>query len=69
MNGRVMDEVHRICRALLQGMDDIEAMQFLNDPEPDSIGVNPETYLMKIAVPTLARMADLHEKSKDVSSH
>jgi len=50
-------------------MDDIEAMQFLNDPEPDSIGVNPETYLMKIAVPTLARMADLHEKSKDVSSH
>jgi len=40
-----MDEVHRICRALLQGMDDIEAMQFLNDPEPDSIGVNPETYL------------------------
>jgi len=41
-DGRVMDGMHRICKALLQGMDDIEAVRFVNDPEPDYVGVKPD---------------------------
>jgi hypothetical protein len=41
-DGRVMDGMHRISKALLQGMDDIEAVRFVNDPEPDYIGVYPD---------------------------
>jgi hypothetical protein len=41
-DGGVMDGMHRICKALLQGLDRIEAVRFLNDPEPDYIGVHPD---------------------------
>ena len=41
-NGRVMDGMHRVCKALLQGLDDVEAVRFLADPEPDYIGVRPD---------------------------
>ena len=41
-DGRVMDGMHRICKALLVGLDEIEAVRFLHDPEPDYIGVNPD---------------------------
>jgi hypothetical protein len=41
-DGRVMDGMHRICKALLQGLDHIEAVRFLRDPEPDFIGVHPD---------------------------
>jgi hypothetical protein len=41
-DGRVMDGMHRICKALLQGLDDIEAVRFVEDPEPDYIGVHPD---------------------------
>lgn len=41
-DGRVMDGMHRICKALLQGLEDIEAVRFVNDPEPDYIGVHPD---------------------------
>ena len=41
-DGRVMDGMHRICKALLEGKDDIEAVRFVNDPEPDYIGVKPD---------------------------
>jgi hypothetical protein len=41
-DGRVMDGMHRICKALLQGMDEIEAVRFVNDPEPDYMGMNPD---------------------------
>jgi hypothetical protein len=40
-DGRVMDGMHRICKALLMGMSEIEAVRFLQDPEPDFIGVDP----------------------------
>jgi hypothetical protein len=40
-DGRVMDGMHRICKALLQGMDDIEAVRLVTHPEPDYIVVNP----------------------------
>jgi hypothetical protein len=41
-DGRVMDGMHRVCKALLQGLDRIEAVRFLHDPEPDYIGVHPD---------------------------
>ncbi len=41
-DGRVMDGMHRICKALLMGQSEIEAVRFLHDPEPDYIGVNPD---------------------------
>ena len=41
-DGRVMDGMHRVCKALLEGHDEIEAVRFVQDPEPDYIGVQPE---------------------------
>jgi hypothetical protein len=41
-DGRVMDGMHRICKALLLGQDHIEAVRFRQDPEPDHIGVDPD---------------------------
>jgi hypothetical protein len=41
-DGRVMDGMHRICKALLLGLDSIEAVRFPRDPEPDHIGVQPD---------------------------
>ena len=36
-----MDGMHRICKALLEGRDEIEAVRFVQDPEPDCVGVQP----------------------------
>jgi hypothetical protein len=41
-DGRVMDGMHRVCKALLEGLSDIEAARFIEDPEPDYIGVDPD---------------------------
>ena len=41
-DGRVMDGMHRVCKALLEGLSDIEAVRFIDDPEPDYIGVDPD---------------------------
>jgi hypothetical protein len=41
-DGRVMDGMHRVCKALLLGHADIEAVQFAQDPEPDYLGVHPD---------------------------
>ena len=41
-DGRVMDGMHRICKALLEGRSDIEAVRFIHDPEPDYVGVDPD---------------------------
>ena len=41
-DGRVMDGMHRICKALLEGRGEIEAVRFVDDPEPDYIGVQPD---------------------------
>jgi len=40
-DGRVMDGMHRVCKALLEGLRDIEAVRFIEDPEPDYVGVHP----------------------------
>lgn len=37
----VMDGMHRICKAVLEGRDEIEAVRFVQDPEPGYIGVQP----------------------------
>ncbi|HTW79200.1 MAG TPA: hypothetical protein VME23_06650 [Terracidiphilus sp.] len=41
-DGRVMDGMHRLCKALIQDLDEIEAVRFSVDPEPDYIGVQPD---------------------------
>jgi hypothetical protein len=41
-DGRVMDGMHRVGKALLHGQEDIEAVRFVRDPLPDYVGVDPE---------------------------
>ena len=41
-DGRVMDGMHRVCKALLEGRKTILVMQFNKDIPPDYINVNPE---------------------------
>lgn len=42
-NGRVMDGMHRVCKALMKGLSQISAMQFSEDPEPDYVDCNPDS--------------------------
>ena len=37
--GRVMDGMHRVCKALISGLNTIKAVQLLLMPEPDFVGV------------------------------
>ena len=37
-----MDGMYRICKALLEGLSDIEAVRFIHDPEPDYVGIHPD---------------------------
>ena len=39
-DGRVVDGMHRVARAYLEGRDTIEAVQFDVDPEPDYVDVH-----------------------------
>ena len=39
--GRVMDGMHRVAKALMEGRLEIEALRFEQDPEPDHIGRKP----------------------------
>lgn len=41
-NGRVMDGMHRVCRALIEGRSTILAVRFDMDPNPDYIDVSPD---------------------------
>ena len=40
--GRVMDGMHRICKALLQDISEIDAVQFLEDPPPAYVNCQPK---------------------------
>lgn len=40
--GRVMDGMHRVAKAVLQGRSHIMAVRFARTPEPDYVGVNPD---------------------------
>jgi len=39
--GRVMDGMHRVCKALIEGRKTIRAVQFMADPAPDYVDVDP----------------------------
>jgi hypothetical protein len=41
-DGRVMDGMHRVCKALLRDDESIEAVRFVDDPTPDFVGVHPD---------------------------
>ncbi len=41
MDGRVMDGMHRVAKALVQGRTTIAAKRFAVDPEPDHRNCNP----------------------------
>lgn len=41
-NGRVMDGMHRICKAVINGIEKIPAVQFVEDPKPDYINRDPD---------------------------
>ena len=41
-DGRVMDGMHRVLRALNEGATHIKAVRFRVDPEPDYVGVEPD---------------------------
>ena len=41
-SGAVMDGMHRVAKAALQGQRGIEAVQFDEDPEPDHVGLGPD---------------------------
>jgi hypothetical protein len=41
-DGRVMDGMHRACKALIEGRETIRAVRFDVDPEPDYVGVDPD---------------------------
>jgi ParB-like chromosome segregation protein Spo0J len=41
-DGRVMDGMHRVAKALLEGQETIEAVQFNQDPKPDYKDVYPD---------------------------
>lgn len=40
--GRVLDGMHRVCRALIEGHNTIKAVQLETEVEPDYIGVSPD---------------------------
>jgi len=40
--GHVMDGMHRICKAILQNLPKIDAVQFITDPEPDYVDCDPK---------------------------
>ncbi len=42
-DGRVMDGMHRVAKAYIEGRDFIAAVQFAETPEPDFVGVDLET--------------------------
>jgi hypothetical protein len=38
-DGRVMDGMHRVLKAMLNGSQSIEAVRFESDPEPDFVDI------------------------------
>ena len=40
--GRVMDGMHRVCKALLSGHSTVAAVRFTTDPAPDYTDVRPD---------------------------
>ena len=41
-DGRLMDGMHRVCKAIRRGDTHIMAVQFIETPKPDYVGLRPE---------------------------
>jgi hypothetical protein len=41
-DGRVMDGMHRVAKAVVQNLDRLPAKKFVQDPVPDYVGVDPD---------------------------
>ena len=41
-DGRIMDGMHRVLKAILQGVSHVPAVRFSADPAPDYVGVDPK---------------------------
>ena len=41
-DGRVMDGMHRVAQAFLEGREEIDAVQFERTPDPDYVDCNPQ---------------------------
>ena len=41
-DGRVMDGMHRVCRAVREGKESVLAVRFATSPDPDFIGCDPD---------------------------
>lgn len=41
-DGRVADGMHRVCKAVMLERSTIEAVQFVTDPAPDYVGIDPD---------------------------
>lgn len=41
-DGRVMDGMHRVCKAVREGKDSVPAVRFVTNPEPDFVGCEPD---------------------------
>ena len=40
-DGRVMDGMHRVCRAVRDGKEEVPAVRFGTNPDPDFVGCKP----------------------------
>lgn len=40
-NGRVMDGMHRVCKAAREGLETVAAVRFATDPAPDFVDCQP----------------------------
>ena len=41
-DGGVMDGMHRVAKAAMEGRTSLSARKFVSDPEPDYVGVEPD---------------------------
>jgi hypothetical protein len=41
-DGRVMDGMHRVAKALIRNLASLPAKRFVQDPEPDHVGIAPD---------------------------
>jgi len=41
-DGRLMDGMHRVGKALLEGVREIPAVRFIEDPQPDFVNCDPD---------------------------
>src|SRR6187431_2454112 len=44
-DGRVMDGMHRVAKALIEDRPSVPAKRFVQDPEPDHVGKSPDELL------------------------